>query len=236
MISTTLRRCTVSCSVSCSAACWSRPCVVDNETKPGVSSHAMTVLEVREAGAVEDRARAALLTCIARFGLSKTTLDDLARAAGCSRATLYRYFDSKAAIVRRTVEVEVARMTDAAVEAGRGTESLADAVVAVTVQSARDLSGHAALTFLLVHEPESIVSHLTFAEGDRVLVWVGDALAPAFTRWLPESEAARAGEWIARVLRSYVLMPEPTIDLTDAPTAREFFRALVVPGLGVHDG
>jgi AcrR family transcriptional regulator len=53
---------------------------------------------------VEARARDALLVCIARFGLSKTTLDDVARVAGCSRATLYRYFDGKATLVRRTVD------------------------------------------------------------------------------------------------------------------------------------
>jgi AcrR family transcriptional regulator len=206
----------------------------------------MTTLDLQRSGVqsggtqasrtVEARATAALLACVARFGLAKTTIDDLAREAGCSRATLYRYFDSKAAIVRLTVDVEITRMTTAAVDAGLVEPSLGDAIVAVSLQAARDLEGHAALSFLLAHEPESIVSHLTFAEGDRVLVWIGDALAPAFSRWLDDQEAARAGEWIARVLRSYVLMPEPSIDLTDAHTAREFFRALVVPGLGVHDG
>ncbi|HEX5587998.1 MAG TPA: TetR/AcrR family transcriptional regulator [Acidimicrobiia bacterium] len=196
----------------------------------------MTVLEVRETTSVEARATAALLACVARFGLAKTTIDDLARESGCSRATLYRYFDSKASIVRQTVAAEIRRMTSSAVDAASAELSLGDAVVAATLQAARDLDGHAALSFLLSYEPESIVSHLTFAEGDRVLVWVGDALAPAFTRWLTEPEAQRAGEWIARVLRSYVLMPEPSIDLTDARAAREFLSELVVPGLGVHDG
>jgi AcrR family transcriptional regulator len=201
----------------------------------------MSVLEVRDTGArdvqaVEDRVATALLSCIARFGLAKTTIDDLAREAGCSRATLYRYFDSKAAIVRHTVDAEIRRMTTAAVDAAQEEGTLDAALIAATLQAARDLDGHRALSFLLAHEPESIVSHLTFAQGARVLAWVGDALAPAFARWLTEEEARRAGEWIARVLRSYVLMPEPSIDLTDASTAHEFLRELVVPGLGVHDG
>lgn len=199
----------------------------------------MSVLELRDTtstASVGARVTAALLACVARFGLAKTTIDDLAREAGCSRATLYRYFDSKAAIVRQTVDAEITRMTSAAVDAAVVEHSLEEAVVAATLQAARDLDGHPALSFLLAHEPESIVSHLTFAEGDRVLVWVGDALSPAFTRWLAEPDARRAGEWIARVLRSYVLMPEPSIDLTDAPTAREFLLELVAPGLGVHDG
>ena len=76
--------------------------------------------------------------------------------------------------------------------------------------------GHAALRFLLEHEPAAVLAHLAFAPGDRVLTDVGDALAPAFARWLPEPDAIRAGDWLARVLRSYVLMPEPTVDLTDA--------------------
>ena len=180
---------------------------------------------------VETRATAALLTCIARFGLAKTTLDDIAREAGCSRATLYRYFDGKAAIVRHTVRVEVDRMTSAAVDAGLEAASLDDAVVAVTVRAARDLASHDALWFLLVHEPESILSHLAFSEGDRVIIRVGDALAPAFARWLDPMGAIRAGEWLARVLRSYVLMPEPSIDLTEFTSAREFLAELVVPGI-----
>jgi len=34
----------------------------------------------------------AALTCVGRVGLAKTTLDDVAREAGCARATVYRYF------------------------------------------------------------------------------------------------------------------------------------------------
>jgi AcrR family transcriptional regulator len=189
----------------------------------------MTAVDVRAAG-VESRASDALLACIARFGLAKTTLDDIAREAGCSRATLYRYFDGKAAIVGRTVTVELERMTGDAVGAGADADTFEDAVVAVTVCAARALAAHEALWFLLVHEPESILSHLAFAEGDRVISRVGDALAPAFTGWLDPADAVRAGEWLARVLRSYVLMPEPSIDLAHPSSAREFLSELVVPG------
>ncbi len=179
---------------------------------------------------VETRAAAALLTCIARFGLSKTTLDDVAREAGCSRATLYRYFDSKAALVRFTVAAELARLTGRAVAAADDASTLEDAMVAVVVSAARDLTAQQALQFLLVHEPESILGHLAFGPGDRLLARVGDAFAPAFARWMDDEEAQRAGDWLARVLRSYVLMPEPSIDLTDAAEARGFLTELVVPG------
>ena len=181
--------------------------------------------------AVEARAATALLTCIARYGLTKTTLDDVAREARCSRATLYRYFDSKQDLVRRTAAGEIDRLTARVVEAGRAQSTFSDAVVAVVVTAAHELTHHAALRFLLAHEPEAILTHLTFGPGDRLLTSIADALAPAFTQWLPLAEAARAGDWLAPFLRSYVLMPVPTIDLTDERAARPFLHEFVIPGL-----
>jgi AcrR family transcriptional regulator len=180
---------------------------------------------------VEERAVDALLVCIARFGLSKTTLDDVAREAGCSRATLYRYFDGKSALVRRTVDVELVRVTACAVAAAGEQSTLTDAVVALVTTAARGLVDHGALQFLLAHEPEQILGQLAFGPGDRVLVRVGDAFAPAFARWLMAGDAQSAGDWLARILRSYVLMPKPSIDLTNPVEARNFLVKLVIPGL-----
>jgi AcrR family transcriptional regulator len=181
---------------------------------------------------VEARVRAALLACIARYGLAKTTLDDVAREAGCSRATVYRYFDGKADLVRRTATAEIAAVTGRVVAAAEGAATLPDAVVAVVVDAARELRGHVALRFLLAHEPEAVLPHLAFAPGDEILTRVGDLLAPALARWLAPADATRSGDWLARVLRSYVLMPEPTVDLTHADTARAFLEQLVIPGIG----
>jgi AcrR family transcriptional regulator len=180
---------------------------------------------------VDERARAAVLACIGRFGLAKTTIDDIAREAGCSRATLYRYFDGKPEIVRSAVTAEQARITALIVDAGRAAPTLADAVVGVVTTAAVELRHHDALQFLLAHEPEAVLGHLAFGPGDRVLIAVGDAIAPAFDRWLSPSDATRAGDWLARVLRSYVLMPHPPIDFTDAHAARAFLEQLVIPGL-----
>ena len=183
---------------------------------------------------VETRAAAALLTCIARYGLAKTTLDDVAREAGCSRATLYRYFDGKPDLVQRTTAGELRRITSTVAEAASAEPTFTDAVVTAVVTAAHELAGHAALRFLLEHEPAAVLTHLAFAPGDRVLTEVGDALSPAFARWLPGPAAIRAGDWLARVLRSYVLMPEPTVDLTDAREARAFLSDFVIPGLSAR--
>src|ERR1700722_13104306 len=50
----------------------------------------------------------ATLACLARQGLHKTTIDDIARQAQLSRATIYRSFPrGKDAIVKAVVDTEV---------------------------------------------------------------------------------------------------------------------------------
>jgi AcrR family transcriptional regulator len=177
------------------------------------------------------RIRDAALVCVGRFGLAKTTVDDIAREAGCSRATLYRHYDGKPAILRAAVAAELDRVTTAVVDAGRREPTLADAVVAVVLCGAREVRGHDALQFLLAHEPGAVLGHLAFGPGDRVLVTVGDAIAPAFDRWLSPAACTRAGDWLARLVRAYALTPHSPVDLTDPAAAREFLTAFVVPGL-----
>ena len=46
----------------------------------------------------------AAVTCIARVGSQKTTLDDVARTAGCSRATVYRFFPGKQQLIGGAAE------------------------------------------------------------------------------------------------------------------------------------
>jgi AcrR family transcriptional regulator len=180
---------------------------------------------------MELKIRDAALVCIGRFGLAKTTVDDIAREAGCSRATLYRYFDGKSAILRAAVAAELDRVATTLIDTGRAAPTFSDAVTAVVVLGAREVCGHDALQFLLAHEPEAVLGHLAFVPGDRVLIAVGDAIAPAFDRWLSPDAATRAGDWLARLVRAYALMPHPPVDLTDRAAARSFLEQLVIPGL-----
>ena len=53
-----------------------------------------------KANAQPDRILDAALACIARVGVGKTTLDDVAREAGCARATVYRCFPGRQALLR----------------------------------------------------------------------------------------------------------------------------------------
>ena len=174
----------------------------------------------------------AALACLARQGLAKTTVDDIAREAGFSRATLYRTFPGgKDAVVAAMVETEVARLfSSLAVVMGEATD-LEDVLVAGMVESARRLSGHGALAYLLIHEPDVILPRLVFADMDRLLFTAGDFAAPFFARWLSPDEASRAAEWAVRIVLTYLADPAPGTDLSDPEDTRALVRAFVMPGI-----
>jgi AcrR family transcriptional regulator len=174
----------------------------------------------------------AALACLARQGLGKTTVDDIAREAGFSRATLYRTFPGgKDAVIAAVVETEVARLfSSLAVVMGEATD-LEDVLVAGMVESARRLSGHDALAYLLIHEPDVILPRLIFAEMDRILFSAGDFAAPFFARWLSPDEASRAAEWAVRIVLAYLADPAPGTDLSDPEDTRALVRAFVMPGI-----
>ena len=52
---------------------------------------------------VVERVLAAADGCFQRFGIAKTTMEDVARAAGISRATLYRYFADRESLLTESV-------------------------------------------------------------------------------------------------------------------------------------
>lgn len=174
----------------------------------------------------------ATLQCLARQGLAKTTLDDIAREATFSRATLYRTFPGgKDAIVAAVVETEVARLfSSLAVVMGEAAD-LEDVLVAGMVESARRLGTHPALAYLLLHEPGVILRHLTFADLDKVLFVAGDFAAPFFARWLSPDEASRAAEWAVRIVLAYMADPAPDTDLADPDDTRALVRTFVMPGI-----
>jgi AcrR family transcriptional regulator len=180
---------------------------------------------------IEDRAVRATLACIARHGLAKTTFDDVAREAGCARATLYRYFGGKRQLVRITLVREAARLAASVRDAGDRESTVEDAVVAIVIRAARELREHEALQFLFAFEPELVLPHVTFDAGNRFLVGAGSAVAPVLARFLLAERVDRAGEWLARVVLTHALSPTRPIDLTDEAATRALVRELVLPGL-----
>ncbi len=178
---------------------------------------------------VEARILAGAMVCLERFGVAKTTLDDIAGEADCSRATVYRYFANRAAVVEASVAAEINRVTDAIIASAAGAKSLEDAVTRMFVCAARVLVTHTALQRALDLEPEVVLPGLSFEGGDRMFTDAAVRFAPVFARFVPEDRAARAAEWSTRVLLAYLHPDRAPFSMTDEAAANALVRRHIVP-------
>jgi AcrR family transcriptional regulator len=185
----------------------------------------------RVATTPEARVVAGALACIARWGVAKTTLDDIAREAGCSRATVYRLVPGgKGSLVQLVGQHEVARLlvlvTSRLDEASDIEEMLVEAISTASAFVAH----HDALQNLLRHEPEMLLPFLAFDRLGPILDATTAFLTPYFSRHLDPGPAGEVIEWAARLVLSYSFTPSPTIDLTDPVDVGRLVRTYLVPG------
>lgn len=178
---------------------------------------------------VRSRAVEATLACVARHGLGKTTLDDVAREAGCARATLYRHVGGKRQLVALTMAAEAERITAELQAVATERPTLEAALVAVITTAARELTTHPAIQFLLCFEPELALPHVTFDAGDRFLAHARVALAPCFEPFLSPRVAERAAEWVVRVTLAHAYRADAPVDLADEAAVGRLVHDFLLP-------
>lgn len=180
----------------------------------------------------QERALDAALELVARWGVAKTTLGDVARAAGMSRATLYRAVPGgKDQLFALLAQREVARFLGVVVAAldaaPDATTALADGLHAAAVH----LEGHAAARYVLTHEPELTVPVLGFGEMDRLLRLVRRAVAPHLVDRIGPDAAGWAAEWLCRVFLTALVNPTSAFDLADRAVCHRLVRRYVAPAV-----
>jgi AcrR family transcriptional regulator len=212
---------------------------LDDETDSSLLFQAMGVAASGDAmrivpgpGTPERRVLDAALRCVGRWGLAKTTLDDVAREAGCSRATVYRLFPGgKETVVEAVVAVELERLFGCLAVRIEGAGSLEDQLVQGILFASRTLRRHEALQYLLVHEPEQVLPHITFSRFDRVLEAVSRFVSPYLAPHVGAALAERTAEWVTRLVLSYTLSASASFDLTDEADVERFVAVFLLPGL-----
>jgi AcrR family transcriptional regulator len=191
---------------------------------------------IREIAGPADRVLDAAGMCIARVGLAKTTLDDVARQAGCARATVYRYFPGKQQLLAAYLDREVATFQRQLLDASGDAPSVADAATAVVMHASAALQSHEALGFVVANELELLLPLLAFERGSVLLGTAGELAAPAFTRFLSLDDATRLAEWVARITLSYLCSPSEHVDLADEGHVRALIEDFVLPGFRTPAG
>jgi AcrR family transcriptional regulator len=186
----------------------------------------------RQADDVQRRLVAASLACIARWGVAKTSLDDIAREAGVSRATVYRAVPGgKERLLERVVDHEAGRFfheLDAELGAARDLTDLLTRAVTAGLAAVAD---HPALRTMVELEPQLVLPHLAFHRLDRLLAVSTELLRPHLARFLPADAIPAAAEWAARVAVTYVIHPSPTVDPRHPESIRRLVQTYLAPAL-----
>ncbi|HEX9529774.1 MAG TPA: TetR/AcrR family transcriptional regulator [Acidimicrobiales bacterium] len=185
---------------------------------------------------VRDDARERILAgayaCVARYGLAKTTVDDVARLSGLSRATFYRYFPGgKDQLQREVVAWEVRRFFARLAEAVGPAPDLATMLVEGLLYAHRALIDHEVLQKVLQTEPELLLPLLS-VEANRLLPLVAGFVEPYVARapLLPGLEPDQAAGYLARMILSYI-EAQGRWDLTDRSEVERLVRVELLGGI-----
>jgi AcrR family transcriptional regulator len=196
------------------------------------------------AGGARLRILEATYTCVARYGLAKTTVEDAARASGMARATIYRYFPGgRDQLVAEVIAWEAARFFDRLAAAVGDTEGLEELLEEALFFAHQAVEEHEVLQKILQTEPDRLLPQLT-VESTRILAYIRAFLMPHMEA---QSRAAgldpeEAADFVARMLLSFTGSPGRW-DLSDRAQVTELVRTEVLaalhplptPGTGVTD-
>jgi AcrR family transcriptional regulator len=151
----------------------------------------------------------ATYACVARWGLSKTTVEDAAREAGLSRATVYRYFPGgREELIDAVVSWQYVLFFVRLYEEVHGASSLEEVLDRGLAFARRALLEHQVLQKVLETEPEVLMPKLT-VESNRTVGLIAGFLVPyLLEHGMAEGvEVDEASDFLARMILSYISSP-----------------------------
>jgi AcrR family transcriptional regulator len=171
------------------------------------------------------------------YGLRRTTVDVVARRARVSRATLYRRFRDKDALVQAVLVRECRRFFGSIAEAVAGRATVEERLVEGFVVGVRYARADRLLNRLLASDPEALLPYLTtngalvVAAARDFLVQQGGSDNPPASPSHSAGDRTPAGvaELFVRLAVSFTLMPESAIPLGSDDEVRAFARAYLAP-------
>jgi AcrR family transcriptional regulator len=184
------------------------------------------------ADSVRDRILEAAYACVARFGMGKTTVEDAAREARLSRATVYRYFPGgKDQLLRETVAWEAGRFFQGLAAAVADASDFARLLEEALLFARRAVEEHEVLQEVLQTEPERLLPQLTVA-SDRLVLMIKAFLYPPLERERLRAGVSveRAADYLAHLVLSYI-GTEGRWDLTDRDQVADLVRTEFLAGV-----
>jgi AcrR family transcriptional regulator len=187
------------------------------------------VLAAPDTDAVGESIVDAALEEFLAYGLRRTNVDVVARRAGVSRATLYRRFDGKDALVQAVLVRESRRFFASIAAAVEDLATQRERLVEGFVVGVRYARDDRLLNRLLASDPEALLPYLT-TNGGAVVAAARDFLV----RQAPDAPAgdrtpSGIAEVFVRLAISFTLMPDSAIPLDSDESVRAFARGYLAP-------
>jgi AcrR family transcriptional regulator len=186
-----------------------------------------------EPATTPDRILDAALAAMSHHGLTRLSLEDVAREAGMSRQTVYRHFGSRDALVAAAILREEQTFLDRVTAAAARHADVRGAMEAAVTEGLRAAREHPLLDRLLATEPEALLPFLTTGRGP-VLSAARPAMESLLAERVPHLSGAtrrRTADATTRLFVSYAVNPaeEPVEELAAG------LAELIVEGLYPRD-
>jgi len=165
-----------------------------------------------------------------QYGARRANVEDVAKAAGVSRSTLYRAYPTKDDLLAAVLARQAAEFLD---ELDRATAGLPprEAVVEAFSQGIALTREIPLLARLVETEPE-IITGMGGLSNTSLIIQLSGQVAATLRRsgaTMPEPELHLVAELMMRVAYTYILNPGGNLDMTDDAAVHDYARTYLAP-------
>jgi len=177
-------------------------------------------------------------SCLQRFGLAKTTIEDVARAAELSRATVYREFGNRDGLLLAVAARDAERTASEAELFLQQFDDVGSWIVEGMLFCLREIPKRPVLSQFLAPQEFGAASRLILTSQSMLAIGA-EMLRPMFEPARREGllqqdlELDALIEWVLRILMSYLAVAGPPTRTEE--DLRQLWRGLLLPAVLVTD-
>jgi AcrR family transcriptional regulator len=198
------------------------------------STAAAAVPEDTKSKRIRERLLDAAEGCLEQFGPQKTSMEDVARAAGMSRATVYRYFENRDALLLGVASRQASSLATEAMSYLSQFSTISDWLVEGLLFTLREIPKRPVFASLVTSLDSGASGSLFLGSAGLIQIGV-NVMRPMFANAQEQGllrddiDPEMLIEWLLRMLWTYLNAPSQVA--TDEEGMRRLFRMMLIPAV-----